>query len=53
MSLTTAVIINAVFVVALFGVLAFVLRIPFRLDRSESVVAPVSIERIEAEELAA
>jgi hypothetical protein len=53
MSLTTVVIANAVFVVALFAVLAFVLRIPFRLDRSQSAAAPVSIERTETEELAA
>ena len=53
MSLTTAVIVNAVFVIALFGVLAFVLRIPFGLERPESAVALVSIERNEAEELAA
>jgi hypothetical protein len=53
MSLTTAVILNAVFVVALFGVLAHVLRIPFRLDGSQSAAEPVTIERTESEELAA
>ena len=36
MSLSTVVILNAALVIALFGVLAYVLRIPFRLERVES-----------------
>ncbi len=52
MSLTTVVMLNAALVIALFGVLAYVLRIPFRLA-SPSLPEPVSIERRERDELAA
>jgi len=52
MSLSTVVILNAVLVVALCGVLAYVMRIPFRLD-SRPLPEPVSIARDELEELAA
>jgi hypothetical protein len=52
MSLTTAVILNVVLVVALCGVLAYVLRIPFRLGGSP-VLEPVRIERAESEKRAA
>ena len=52
MSLTTAVILNAVLVVALCGVLAYVLRIPFRLGGAP-VPEPLRIEHEEREERAA
>ncbi len=52
MSLSTVVILNAVLVVALCGLLAYVLRIPFRLD-SQPLPEPVSIERGERDQLAA
>ncbi len=53
MSLSTVVILNAVLVVALCSLLAYVLRIPFRLDRSRPIVEPMSIERVESDERAA
>ena len=52
MSLSTVVILNAVLVVALCGLLAYVMRIPFRLG-SAPLPEPVSIERAEADERAA
>ncbi len=52
MSISTVVILNAVLVIALFGVLAYVLRIPFRIG-SPSLPEPVSIETYQSEELAA
>ena len=52
MSLSTVVILNAVLVVALCGLLAYVMRIPFRLG-SQLLPEPVSIERLERDERAA
>ena len=52
MSISSVVLLNAVLVIALFGVLAYVLHLPFRLG-SPSLPEPVSIENIEREELAA
>ncbi len=52
MSSTTVVILNAVLVVGLVALLAWVMRIPFRLD-SKPLSEPVSIERAERDELAA
>jgi hypothetical protein len=52
MSLTIVVILNAVLVVGLVALLAWVMGIPFRLD-SRPLPEPVSIERAERDELAA
>ena len=52
MSLTTAVVLNTVLVAGLVALLAWVMRIPFRLD-SRSLPEPVSIERAETDERAA
>ena len=53
MSMTTVLILNAVLVAALVGGLAYVLRMPFRLDRTQPLAEPVSIERVESDRQAA
>jgi hypothetical protein len=52
MSFSTVVILNAALVVALCALLAYVLRIPFRLG-SQPLPEPVSIERVVRDERAA
>ena len=52
MPLTAVVILNAVLVAGLVALLAWVMRIPFRLD-SKPLPEPRSIERAERDELAA
>ncbi len=53
MSVTVAVIVNAVLVVGLVVLLATVMRIPFRLDRAPAPVAAEAPDTVVDERLAA
>lgn len=53
MSLTAAVIVNAVLAVGLFVLLATVMRIPFRLDGAPALVAAEPPDMVADERLAA
>jgi hypothetical protein len=53
MSLTVAVVVNAVLAVGLFVLLATVMRIPFRLDRASTPVAAKPPDMVADERLAA